>query len=83
MMQQNGYTDLTAGPVTGWLGFYSLKKQGRQDELASLDDNPSDTGLVWTDPKVIFINQRPYNFLYTYIISTLHQTLVIIVFNPG
>ena len=46
-MQRNGYTDLTAGPVSGWLGYYSLMKQGKQQLLEQ--DIPDD-GLVFTDP---------------------------------
>ena len=37
-MASNGYTTLTEGPEAGWLGFYSLNKQGKLagTSLASL-----------------------------------------------
>ena len=54
IMATNGYSSLSAGPEAGWLGFYSLNKQGRMDgvSLASLIAENADTGLVWTDPEV-------------------------------
>ena len=53
IMASNGYSSLTAGPEAGWLGFYSLDKQGRMADvsLASLIAEHADTGLVWTDPQ--------------------------------
>ena len=54
LMATNGYSSssLTAGPEAGWLGFYSLNKQGRLAGLSleSLIAEKADTGLVWTDP---------------------------------
>ena len=52
-MAKNGYSSLTAGPEAGWLGFYSLDKQGRMAgvSLESLISEKADTGLVWTDPQ--------------------------------
>ena len=55
LMATNGYSSssLTAGPEAGWLGFYSLNKQGRLAGLSleSLIAEKADTGLVWTDPQ--------------------------------
>merc|ERR1711874_58763 len=53
IMATNGYSSLSAGPEAGWLGFYSLNKQGRMDgvSLDSLIAENADTGLVWTDPE--------------------------------
>ena len=52
-MASNGYSSLTAGPEAGWLGYYSLNKQGRMAgvSLESLIAENADTGLVWTDPQ--------------------------------
>ena len=52
-MATNGYSSLTEGPEAGWLGFYSLNKQGKLAEtsLSSLIAEKADTGLVWTDPQ--------------------------------
>ena len=53
IMATNGYSTLTEGPEAGWLGFYSLNKQGKMASgvsLASLIAEKADTGLVWTDP---------------------------------
>ena len=52
-MAGNGYSSLTAGPEAGWLGYYSLDKQGRMAgvSLESLIAEKADTGLVWTDPQ--------------------------------
>ena len=58
MMATNGYTDLTAGPRSGWFGYYSLMKQGRQDE--DLEAQMKNGGLVWTDPKVNFFRFNIY-----------------------
>ena len=54
IMATNGYSSLSAGPEAGWLGFYSLDKQGRMDgvSLDSLIAENADSGLVWTDPEV-------------------------------
>ena len=54
IMATNGYSSLSAGPEAGWLGFYSLNKQGRMDgvSLDFLIAENADTGLVWTDPEV-------------------------------
>ena len=53
-MAKNGYSDLQEGPQSGWLGYYSLDKQGRMDNV-NLEEliaaNAAD-GLVWTDPTV-------------------------------
>ena len=53
IMATNGYSSLTAGPEAGWLGYYSLDKQGRMAgvSLESLIAENADTGLVWTDPE--------------------------------
>ena len=53
IMATNGYSSLTAGPEAGWLGYYSLNKQGKLagTSLASLIAEKADTGLVWTDPE--------------------------------
>ena len=53
IMATNGYSSLTEGPEAGWLGFYSLNKQGKLAEtsLSSLIAEKADTGLVWTDPQ--------------------------------
>ena len=53
IMATNGYSSLTEGPEAGWLGFYSLNKQGKLagTSLASLIAEKADTGLVWTDPE--------------------------------
>ena len=52
-MATNGYSSLTEGPEAGWLGFYSLNKQGRMAEvsLESLIAENTEDGLVWTDPQ--------------------------------
>ena len=54
IMARNGYSSLTAGPEAGWLGYYSLNKQGRMAgvSLESLIAENSDSGLVWTDNQV-------------------------------
>ena len=53
-MQKNGYSDLTEGPEAGWLGYYSLDKQGRMAgaSLGDLITAAGAEGLVWTDPQV-------------------------------
>ena len=53
-MATNGYDSLSEGPEEGWLGWYSLNKQGKLEgeSLASLIEQNKDSGLVWTDPKV-------------------------------
>ena len=53
-MQKNGYSDLTEGPEAGWLGYYSLDKQGRMAgaSLGDLITAAGADGLVWTDPQV-------------------------------
>ena len=53
IMAKNGYSSLTAGPEAGWLGYYSLDKQGRMTgvSLESLIAENADTGLVWTNPE--------------------------------
>ena len=53
-MQRNGYSDLTEGPEAGWLGYYSLDKQGRMAgaSLGDLITAAGAEGLVWTDPQV-------------------------------
>ena len=53
IMATNGYSSLSAGPEAGWLGYYSLNKQGRMAgvSLESLIAENADTGLVWTDPE--------------------------------
>ena len=53
IMATNGYSSLTAGPEAGWLGYYSLNKQGKLagTSLASLIAEKAEDGLVWTDPK--------------------------------
>ena len=53
-MAKNGYSDLHEGPQSGWLGYYSLDKQGRMDNvnLEELIAANADDGLVWTDPTV-------------------------------
>ena len=50
-MASNGYSSLTAGPEAGWLGYYSLNKQGKLAEvsLEALIAQNSEAGLVWTD----------------------------------
>ena len=52
-MATNGYSSLTEGPEAGWLGFYSLTKQGKLAEvsLSSLIAQNTEDGLVWTDPE--------------------------------
>ena len=54
IMQKNGYSDLTEGPEAGWLGYYSLDKQGRMAgaSLGDLITAAGAEGLVWTDPQV-------------------------------
>ena len=54
-MQKNGYSDLTEGPEAGWLGYYSLDKQGRMAgaSLGDLITAAGAEGLVWTDPQVL------------------------------
>ena len=58
IMATNGYSSLTAGPEAGWLGYYSLDKQGRMDgvSLESLIAENADSGLVWTDNQVSWQN---------------------------
>ena len=58
ILATNGYSSLTEGPEAGWLGYYSLDKQGRMDEvsLESLIAENADTGLVWTDNQVSWQN---------------------------
>ena len=53
-MQTNGYSALQAGPEAGWLGYYSLAKQGRLAEagLEQLIAEAGEGGLVWTDHEV-------------------------------
>ena len=51
IMATNGYTELTEGPISGWFGYYSLKKQDRLD-LEVLESQMKDGGIVWTDPNV-------------------------------
>ena len=53
-MARNGYSGLQEGPQSGWLGYYSLDKQGRMDDvnLEELIAANADDGLVWTDPTV-------------------------------
>ena len=53
-MATNGYDSLSEGPEEGWLGWYSLYKQGKLEgeSLASLIEQNKDSGLVWTDPTV-------------------------------
>ena len=53
VMQTNGYDDLTEGPEEGWLGYYSLDKQGKMSgtSLKTLISDNSEAGLVWTDPE--------------------------------
>ena len=53
-MQTNGYSALQAGPEAGWLGYYSLAKQGRLAGagLEQLIAEAGEGGLVWTDPEV-------------------------------
>ena len=52
-MASNGYTDLKEGPVSGWFGYYSLKKQGKNSrKLKKLEAQTNNRGLVWTDPMV-------------------------------
>ena len=55
IMQKNGYSDLTEGPEAGWLGYYSLDKQGRMAgaSLGDLITAAGAEGLVWTDPQVL------------------------------
>ena len=52
-MARNGYPSLTAGPEEGWLGYYSLTKQGKLAgvSLESLIAENAESGLVWTDPQ--------------------------------
>ena len=54
IMASNGAEELTDGPEEGWLGWYSLAKQGRleRESLASLIEQNADNGLVFTDPTV-------------------------------
>ena len=53
IMASNGYTDLKEGPVSGWFGYYSLKKQGKNSrKLKKLEAQTNNRGLVWTDPMV-------------------------------
>ena len=53
IMASNGYTDLTEGPFSGWFGYYSLKKQGKNSrKLKKLEAQTNNRGLVWTDPEV-------------------------------
>ena len=54
LMQTNGYSELQAGPEAGWLGYYSLAKQGRLAGagLEQLIAEAGEDGLVWTDPEV-------------------------------
>ena len=58
ILATNGYDSLTEGPEAGWLGYYSLNKQGRMDgvSLESLIAENADFGLVWTDNKVSWQN---------------------------
>ena len=58
ILATNGYSSLTEGPEAGWLGYYSLNKQGRMDgvSLDSLISENADSGLVWTDPQVSWQN---------------------------
>ena len=51
-MATNGYDSLTSGPEAGWLGHYSLSKQGKLEDvsLETLISVNSRSGLVWTDP---------------------------------
>ena len=52
-MASNGYSSLTPGPEAGWLGYYSLNKQGKLAgvSLEALIAQNSEAGLVWTDPE--------------------------------
>ena len=54
IMATNGAEGLSDGPEEGWLGYFSLDKQGRLQEetLSSLISNHAEDGLVWTDPEV-------------------------------
>ena len=55
-MATNGYDSLSEGPEEGWLGYYSLYKQGKLEgeSLASLIEQNADNGLVFTDPTVLW-----------------------------
>ena len=57
-MATNGYDSLSEGPEEGWLGYFSLNKQGKLEEesLASLIEQNADNGLVFTDPTVWWQN---------------------------
>ena len=51
IMATNGGEGLVEGPEEGWLGYYSLDKQGRLQEetLSNLISLHAETGLEWTD----------------------------------
>ena len=57
-MATNGYSSLSAGPEAGWLGFYSLDKQGRMDgvsldSLIALMLTPVWSGLIQRSVEVV------------------------------
>ena len=57
-MATNGQPHLEAGPEAGWLGHYSLDKAGRLasgDSLETLITEAGDSGLIWTDPQVKWV----------------------------
>ena len=54
-MATNGYDSLTSGPEAGWLGHYSLSKQGKLEDwpqLAPLPIEPEDDELGNEEHKV-------------------------------
>ena len=73
-MAKNGYSDLHEGPQSGWLGYYSLDKQGRMDNvnLEELIAANADDGLVWTDPTVRCQDTR-FDIMLLLLSSYLHR----------
>ena len=76
-MARNGYSGLQEGPQSGWLGYYSLDKQGRMDNvnLEELIAANADDGLVWTDPTVRCYIYKVWNHVIIILFAQVDPTL--------